>query len=363
VGRRARNFGATVPAETQREIVRLYQSGESMDAVAARVYWSAATVHAILANHGVPSRHGGSNGFRLHEDELFRTVELYQSGKSIREVAEEVGLTYSAVHERLRRAGVQPRSPGRSRQVRRAAQVARDEAALTDRQATLLRILTDALPDHVTTADAAKMLGVPTRYTRNALRQLEAFGLVTTARRGKWTLVWTRTSLPITDVLDAALDIRNRSALNDAWLPVGPFREWVEGLLARERRASLHVLAPRGQGAPYRPAVRHSTPGHGGGMDEGAHRVAARLGLTPRRLYAVLHEQATVGLSVADRAITGSGEPVRLEDLWPWLEDGLPASQHPHAHAAPVLEGGVCGVCLREDCTVAHGECSPGVAA
>lgn len=365
--------GTSIPPETRREVARLYQEEElSLKQAGERVFFSASAVRNALRAEGVELRKPATGctprSSVLKGDDIDRAAELYAGGLSHKQIAERLGLVSEAsVRLRLKRAGMATRPRSDVSWIRRLSDIADNgaEALTRDQRATLAVVELAGRP--VTTPEVAAAAGIESRAAKVVLRRLERMRLVkgrrmtTTKARPK---EWVRTAVQFRDVLHLEIESRTVSDKRDVWLPIGPFRAWVTDLIARERRAMVREVAPRGPGSPMR------YPAGGPVSTDDADRrgstvVAGLLGMDQRRLYALMHEQEHIGLRVADAALLASGEPVRLEDLWPELEDGLPEATSIRAATAKPreIEPGVCAVCLEPGCDREHAECSPRAAA
>lgn len=309
--------GSAVPPETRRVMARLYVRGSlSVNEVARRTNWSMGCVHRALRAENVRMRPQGAvpnHPGRLTQDQLDETVELYRSGCSERDIGLQLGITASAVVNRLKRAGVERRTPSEGQRLARRRELeVSGKDALTHRQAVALECVERSNGGALTT-EVATLLAVRTRSARSLLLRLEGLGLVRSrpgARKvGRaWVGLWTRTDLAVVDVLQAALapPVTAAPPAGEEWLPIEPFREWLDGLIARERRLTMRAIKD----------VRDRTRGY---AEEGEGAVAARLGISERRLYRLRHEQARVPFGTADACLIRSGEQVTMEDLWPHL--------------------------------------------
>lgn len=308
------------PEEVQQEMVRLYvDEGMSMDAIGERLFYAESTVKRTLKFRGVPSRPPGQRPGvtrRLSDDVLNRTVELYQGGMSIREVAAIFGVAMSTVHDRLRTAGVPRRSVGDGNHVLRLHRAARGE--FTDRQAQALAILEQPTSAPITTTSVARAMRVPARTAWKALSDLERLGLAkggprATREHGCGAVmggprIWSRTDLAVEDVLQQALAPRlgGKPKAEDL-LPVGPLRDWLNDWVAREDRRAEFMRVTSEDGKDAVMSV-----------------VAQACGVSDRRLSALRFEQRSVSVSLADRILTNAGRGVGLSDLWP---DRFPDSE------------------------------------
>jgi predicted transcriptional regulator len=88
------------------QAIMMYETGMSADRVGEILGISGSTIYGYLREVGKVRKRGETVPVpRLHEDDLHRTVELYQSGLSTKQVGDILGLTHSAVQNRLERAG------------------------------------------------------------------------------------------------------------------------------------------------------------------------------------------------------------------------------------------------------------------
>jgi DNA-binding CsgD family transcriptional regulator len=304
-----------VPADTRAEMVRLYVEEElSTAAVGRRLFWSATTVRAILADEGVERRANGGWGTRpdaLTQEQLDEVTELRQQGRSTAEIGRILGIHRTTVSLRLGRAGIPVRSRSEAQRLLRRRRVAQyGTAGLTDKQAAALRFIEANEyegKDRPTTDDVARALGISLRNTRDALHQLVAYGLVSYRRRKTGRVrfnEWKRTKLSVRDVVEYALAPPPQRRSGDVWLAIEPFRDWLERQVDMEQRLMLHISTDEDKGIAPTP---------------GAARVATRLHLDERRLYALRFVQRSVTLSMADQCLLHAGDGTTLEDLWPEL--------------------------------------------
>ena len=294
-----------VDETTEAYIVERYRAGYTTRQIADDVHWSTSTVRKYLHLHGIRPERGRVTYHprRCSADELRRTVELYRSGLSMEEVGAHLGLSSpSTVLQRLRAAGEPTRRPHvgvRLQAIRRPRYGPMRDAVLAHlsecREPALARDIAEALhanPSHVS----------------QVLRALERRGFVHEAGvvyiGGRPRRTWARAGLR--SIERAAAQLVQSARFTDPApvggkvpeverLPIEPFRRWAFALLDRER---------------HRRAVTGDEPDR--------FTVAQRLGLTDRRLYALLHEQDTIALATADRILLNAGDTF-LWDLWPEL--------------------------------------------
>lgn len=302
--------GMFVPDDVQDEMVRMYvEDGLSLREIGRRTYWTKTTVTRVLASRRVTLRpKGGFAGQgQLSQDELDRVVELYHGGLTATEIGRQIGRSRSAVCERLRSAGVNPRSRAHRNRIRRAQSLASGE--LTERQRPILRLVEAAGDAGTTTPEIAERLGANRHAITLALYQLESYGLVK-CRRHKRPYRWTRSNVALHEVVERTLWpalAAGKPRAEDA-LPIGPLRDWLERWIAEEER-KVRFMAVTG--------VDEGADGSGGLVSVGA--VARALGIKERRLWALRHEQEVVSFALADRLLTNASRGERLEDLWPHL--------------------------------------------
>lgn len=90
---------------------RRYKAGETLRDIAASAGVCMSTVHRRLVADGVPMRRPGTRlDRRKPAPEVW--AKLYRAGKSLRQVAAEVGVAHTAVLHQLRQQGVQLRPRG-----------------------------------------------------------------------------------------------------------------------------------------------------------------------------------------------------------------------------------------------------------
>src|SRR5690242_13943902 len=136
---------STVPVEHQREMVRLYKQGRSLQQIADEFYWAKSTVSAVLRLNGVPkrSRGGGRGGCaRFVGRDGRRIAQMYRDGWSLADLARRFNTFDSTIYRTLQREGVQLRSRSEAISLARRAKLATaGAAALTPRQRRVLGIL------------------------------------------------------------------------------------------------------------------------------------------------------------------------------------------------------------------------------
>lgn len=301
-----------VPAGTRAEMVRLYtQERLSLLQVGEAVAWSSTTVRVVLLAEGVTLRRANTvqTARRLKDADVEPVVELYcGAGLSLQEIADRLGIGLASAHRRLKRAGVTSRSGSEGQRLKRLRELEqRGKDALSDGQRAALNLIELDIDEALTTREIAGCLQVSEASARAVLIDLRSFGLIKShIRSGK--AHWSRTQLAVVDVLRAALapQVTAAPAVGEEWLPIEPFREWLDELVARERRLTMR-------------AIKDVRDRSGSYAEEGEGAVAARLGISERRLYRFRHEQARVSFGAAEACLTHSGEAIALEDLWPHL--------------------------------------------
>lgn len=88
-------------------VVRLYQSGLTLEAVGKHTGICASSVRNVLRRAGVERRPPGH--WTTPKGTLEYCARLYAEGRSTTSIAEELGVAASTVRRRLQRAGVQMR--------------------------------------------------------------------------------------------------------------------------------------------------------------------------------------------------------------------------------------------------------------
>lgn len=305
-------------------MVRLYVEEKlSIGETGRRLFWSATAVRNTLIRNGAPIRSRGGTPYThwqaLSQEDIDRVVELYGRGFSTVTIGRRLGLHPTSVRHRLQAAGVPRRSRSAAIQLLRCEHVC--EGWLSELQRRALHELDKAVPERRTTVEVARALEVkiPTAYA--ALQDLKRFGLATSKRtvggtsrvwddgrcaRGR-VIAWLRTSLPVREVLwQHVCGLKNKDRTE--WLPIGPFRDWLQRLIDEQERIAKHAAVTGSQG---------NGDGSQGIPTTGV--VARRLGLDERRVWAYLHENEFVALRVVDAALARSGDGTRLQDLWPVL--------------------------------------------
>jgi len=307
-----------IPLDEQHEMIRLYlDEGFTLKQIGERVFCANATVSRVLRIHGVPRRRRTRPPEpKIGRDAVDRTVELYLSGLSLRQVAAELGISYSAVRGRLHRAGVPLRGRADGQIVyRRHALASLARSALTPCQAEALDVLERDPNRWWTSREITAIIGAPTRgRTYRSLEQLEARGLVV---RGKKAVnktherTWKRSDVQFADLLDTVFETPAVGNLPAAeMLPIGPFRAWLNEWVAREeRKAKFMAVTP----------VKHYN-GDGSGGISVTNAIAERLGIIDRRLYALRFDQDRISITLADQLLTRADRGVTIFDLWPHLD-------------------------------------------
>lgn len=110
--RRVPGVARQLDAEQVEQLIADYRAGATVYTLGRHFGIDRRTVGAILKRHGVQTRWQ-----RLSLDQIDEAAELYESGWSLARIAEQVGVTPTTVHRRLRDRGVRMRgTSGRSRQ-------------------------------------------------------------------------------------------------------------------------------------------------------------------------------------------------------------------------------------------------------
>ena len=109
---------STLPQEKIDRIIELYTAGHSAGAVAAAVGTSKTTTLRYLREGDIPIR--GSRKRGVSTEEMSRA---YARGMSLREIGQLYGLSNTTVRSRLIEAGVEIRSKGAWREMRRQGAV------------------------------------------------------------------------------------------------------------------------------------------------------------------------------------------------------------------------------------------------
>lgn len=108
-GSRPGTQGLALQPELERQVVELYERGRSMRQIAEQLPLSSTAVRGVLVRHGVPIRPPYITYTvvqRVPDEWLRNVVELYESGLTVEQVAERIGRTYNTAHHHLQRAGV-----------------------------------------------------------------------------------------------------------------------------------------------------------------------------------------------------------------------------------------------------------------
>lgn len=93
-------------SEQQLEVVRAYQVGKTVNAVAREFKLHRTTVTAILDRHDVPVR-----AHYMTESHLDQARGLYESGQSLAAVGARLGFDAATIANQLRKSGARIRSP------------------------------------------------------------------------------------------------------------------------------------------------------------------------------------------------------------------------------------------------------------
>ncbi|MCK9250672.1 MAG: hypothetical protein M0P31_17045 [Solirubrobacteraceae bacterium] len=267
----AMRTNATRPLSVVAEALELYAGGWPPAEIERRLGVPRLTIQGWRDRAGLPPN-GSHNAHRqTPAADLAVTRRLYEQGLTMQQVADRLGITLTAVHNRLRVAGVKVRTGG----------------GIPDEQRP------KPPAGHVLLSEAAERTG----YSRSRLRVLCDRGQVPGAYRIDWGRRVRPWVIP-TDVLDTLRENRRphrrkerpvapsrRTVRADhEWLPVDPLNDW---------------LRARG------PIEDTATEAH----------------IDPRILRRIINDQDLVGLGLADRIVTGLG--CHLEDVWTDLDAAL----------------------------------------
>lgn len=279
-----------VPADTQAHMEELYQTGLSIREVAQATYWSVSTVHKVLTARGVQTRpRGGIEHQRLADQEIQLTIELYESGLTMQQVADRLGRSRTSIQARLRRYGSKPRSHMENVQVRLSSEA----PGWGCMRAQTLRMLREHGP--MTNGQLYRLVGRDHNNTWRDLQALVRYGAVAVDREGRH---------PVYRYVGEVREPRKpRGRFSDELLPIGPFREWVRNLMDRLVREESFVGAE---------GVHRELGGR-----TGSQLVAEKLGVSSRVVWRWLYESREIGVESADAALVASREAVFLWDLWP----------------------------------------------
>lgn len=283
--------GRRVSPKIEARAVRLYREGYTLDGVAERVGMSRSGVRNVLVRNDVKirSRKGSTwprLDIRIDPALERRAIELYREDKSLRDVAEELGLASSTVGRILRRNGeaVHLRSHGKMKA--RRARVATPE---TKRLVELVKagdtVREAAHKLGMTKAQAYQRLrwlecSAPTRprITREAVEQVKALhaeGLSSKeiGKRIGRTRATVRNMLVGYEHLFDDTNVHGKAKWYGPELPTAPVVKMLEARIACENRELIagHAFSERGG---------RVTNNNYGRTDA----VCARAGITPRRL-------------------------------------------------------------------------------
>lgn len=166
-----------LPPDTVEKIIDLYcRQRLSRREVAALAHVSPSVVtHVVRADGRHMRPRGGKNFLRLDHAEFERTAELYRSGLSEQQVADELGIKRGSVHWRLAYAGVPRRGRPEANRLRRegaelAGAAGRSgeshlRAKLTDAQVGLMRA--EYAAGGITQRELAARYGVTRTHAHN----------------------------------------------------------------------------------------------------------------------------------------------------------------------------------------------------
>jgi hypothetical protein len=114
VGRKPKDIGVSVD-----ELARRYRSGETIEAIAAAVGVDPRTVRQRLRRAGVELRPPGRcRGYRLLHLDDAEIVRRYRAGETMPAIGRSLGVSAATVRDRLMDAGVERRPRGGGRRPR-----------------------------------------------------------------------------------------------------------------------------------------------------------------------------------------------------------------------------------------------------
>jgi transposase-like protein len=102
---RVHRLAQRLAPEVLEELIQTYRDGTPTTHLAVTYQLSKTTAAKLLRDHGVPLRRQG-----LTAEQAEQAVELYESGLSLAQCGEKLGVHPSGVHVELKRTGVVMRS-------------------------------------------------------------------------------------------------------------------------------------------------------------------------------------------------------------------------------------------------------------
>lgn len=269
----AERVGSTLPRKLIEQGLAMYAAGWPPAHVARELCIGVTTLHGWRRAAGLP-RNGTHNAHRnLNAREAMRTVELYESGLTLDEVGERLGIAPTTVIHRLRSVGVKTRPRGGC-----------PEYAIPK------------APDGwVTLSQAAGELGASRDYVRTLAKR----GRLAGAQRMAWRSgpgVW----------------IIPRSTLEQMRAAYRPRRRRLHAE-PEQPPATVHDLPAAGGRAPMPTEPLALWLDEQVEAGESLEMLAERSGVPTRRLNGIQRrEYATVELRTADRLLTRNGSTVAL---------------------------------------------------
>ena len=108
MGRKPKDAGLSIE-----EMVGRYRAGETCRAIAAAAGLSRSAVHVRLRRAGVELRWGGeARRYDRLDVPLGRIIERYRAGETTAAIGRSLGVSDELVRRRLMKAGVERRRPG-----------------------------------------------------------------------------------------------------------------------------------------------------------------------------------------------------------------------------------------------------------
>jgi DNA-binding NarL/FixJ family response regulator len=104
----SRQTRVAVTTARHEELVRRYDAGETVKALAAEFGMHHQTVRAAVAESGVPVR----TRERLTAEQISEITRLYEAGRTTTEIGARYGVYASTIQRQLKRVGVPLRKPG-----------------------------------------------------------------------------------------------------------------------------------------------------------------------------------------------------------------------------------------------------------
>ena len=92
-----------------RKIIDMYKQGHSQDSIAARFGCGKKAIKRVLDEHKVERRRHNQFQPRFIAEDHQRMVAMYEQGKSLQEIAEDIGCTHHTVRRLLKQLGIEKR--------------------------------------------------------------------------------------------------------------------------------------------------------------------------------------------------------------------------------------------------------------